>query len=153
MERQASGSTWSSFWAPPLDVPGLVLKHFDGKDKKGFRGASANSRTAVNAGVTKAVIDSQDDLQRLADLKLHERFPNLASIVLTDGPSSDSSKVVRSIVDFVVVILSKLPSLSSVDLTSCRELDTAGAALALASCTNLSEVRMPDGAPQHFIMT
>jgi hypothetical protein len=94
----------------------------------------------VNADVTKVVISEQEDLLRLAELQLHERFPKLASIKLKDGNTYESERVVRSIVDFVATTLSNLPHLSSVDLISCRELDTAGAAQSLASCTNLQEV-------------
>lgn len=148
MDDQEAERKWSSLWSGSADVPSLVLGRFNHKDKKSLRGTSANCRTAVNAVVRKAVISTRDDLLRLAELQLHERFPNLDSAVLKDGDTSGGKKVVRSIVDFVVASLSKIPSLKSIDLTRCTKLDVSGAVLALASCPNLQEIMMPSGAQQ-----
>lgn len=139
------------FWSSAPDNAALVLQLCNRKDKNGLRGASTDCRTATNASVVTVIISEEGDLKHLVQLRLHERFPNLANLVLQDGMGG-SRRVVRSITSFADVTLSRLRRLESVDLSKCKELDIASAARALlASCPRLQELIMPQGEPHRHM--
>lgn len=125
------------------DTTGVLISHLSRTSKHLLRTTSCISRPIINATVSKASISSPEDLRDLDQLKLHERFPQLSSIVLKD---STTSPQVTSISSFALQTLSQLPSLTSLDLASCKALPAADAAQALSHCLQLQDLALPEGA-------
>jgi hypothetical protein len=115
-----------------------------GHHKRALRGAQQSSRTAANASVTELRISEAGDLLTLAGLRLHERFPNTASVTLCDSFNNPACGV-EQLADFALLTLSRLPSLASLNLSSCTGLRGSSAAQALTLCQQLQDLTMPMG--------
>lgn len=134
---------WLELWEHAQDVSNLVLARFHRKDKEGLRGASSASRTATNTTVSKVEIRKKEDLRNLLQLRLQQRFPNLAHIVLV---AHAEPPVVTSITAFAVETLSKLPRLASFNISHCMPFDMVSAAQALLLCSQLVSLDLPQSA-------
>jgi hypothetical protein len=139
---KSQGSLWPYLWACAQDVSTLVTSDFERKDKEGLRGASRAGRTAVNATVSKLEISEEKDLRDLPQLRLHERFPRLASVALKGKRKSFSATTFNL---FASETLSKLSKLTSLDLSHCNDLDAAPTCAALVRCPQLQELTLPEG--------
>jgi hypothetical protein len=137
---------WPGLWSDP-DLSGQVLALFRGQrdHKQGLRGAQQSSRTAANASVTELHISEAGDLQTLAELRLHERFPNAASIKLGSWSSDDPACGVEQLTDFALLTLSRLPSLARLELDSLKGLPGSSVSQALTLCPQLQDLTMPMG--------
>jgi hypothetical protein len=138
----AQGSLWPYLWEGAQDLSTLVTSDFKRKDKEGLRGASRAGRTAANDAVSKVEISEEVDLRALPQLRLHERFPNLASVALKGKPKI---VVAATFNRFAYETLSKLSKLTSLDLQYCKALDAVSACAALVQCSQLQELRLPSG--------
>jgi hypothetical protein len=98
-----------------------------------------------NASVTQLKISKAGDLRTLAELRLHERFPNAASITLYDSSSDTPACGVEQLTDFALLTLSRLPSLARLVIYSCAGLRGSSAAQALTLCPQLQDLTMPRG--------
>jgi hypothetical protein len=136
---------WPGLWSDP-DLSGQVLALFHGQHdhKQGLRGAQQSSRTATNASVTQLHISEAGDLRTLAELRLHERFPNAASITLGNW-FADPACGVEQLTAFALLTLSRLPSLARLDLDSLTGLPGSSVAQALTLCPQLRALDMPRG--------
>jgi hypothetical protein len=112
------------------------------RDKEGLRGASRVARKAINTTVSKVEISEEGDLRDLPQLRLQERFPNLASVALKGCPEHLMDTIFNK---FVVVTLCMLPYLTTVDLAHCKGLSAAAACAALLRCCQLQDLSLPEG--------
>lgn len=126
------GTTWG--WSP---LTGLFTR----TDKQGLRGASRSSCGVVNATVRKVVISEAKDLKDLPSLRLHERFPNAETVILTANSAGSSTGSRHVPLD----VIPKMTGATSLDPASCGRMDLAIVAQALSSCRCLRELALPPG--------
>lgn len=138
------GCLWQGLFEGAQELRTLVTSDLERKDKEGLRGAGRAGRTAANAAVSKVEIQGEEDLRDLPQLRLQERFPNLASVALKGHYSREGLDTLFT--QFALHTLSNLSKLTTVDLSNCKALDAAATCAALVQCSQLQELSLPEGA-------
>jgi hypothetical protein len=154
---------WEALLEAHRDVADLAIGLLDRGTQRSLRLASKRLRAAVDrSAVVEVLISSQTDLAALAALRLQERFPQLARLVLVERddakpdshplsfwawghppelrlfersspePAGGSRQAVGSIDALAQHSLARLPALRALVLTGCAALPATGAARALA---------------------
>jgi hypothetical protein len=128
--RAAIAPLWELLEQLDADLQRAIVDLAGGWAAKQLRAASRAARALVNSRVERVRL-SAADLVHLP-LRLHERFPRLASLEL--APGADGGPEPEAFADFAAAELAPLTTLLGLDLSACESLGDTAAAEALRDC-------------------